>query len=678
MPRTRALQVIALLGLLPVGCKTQVAADGCGNDNDCKGDRVCEAGRCVSPPGPSTGEPPPLVLPPPPVPPMPPPAPTQEAPAAAKAVGAPRIGARVPLVVVTEFGDFQCPYCARSTTVTRQILETWGKPDGAVAFEWRHNPLDSHPRALALARAAAAANLQGRFWQLHDQLFANPTALDEADLQKYAAAAGLDATRFEADRAAPALADLVQHDRKVAQALGAAGTPCFFVNGRRMTGMQPFEEMKKVIEEELGKAKALQDGGAKPESVAEALTRQNGPDYARYVLDGAPPPDAPKRSIPVEQTVWKVPVGSDDPALGSPEALVTLVEFGDFECPFCAKLAPVLKAVLDAHPKEVRLVFKQNPLAFHKSAGLAAQAALAAHAQGRFWAFHDRLFAHQDHLSREDLTAHAAAIGLDVPRFTKDLDGGTLQARVEADQDVAARASATGTPNTFINGRKVVGGRDEAELRALVEEELAKARALVASGTAPAAVYAKIVEGGKRQDPLGADEVRFALDAAPARGEPGAPIQLVLFADFQCPFSSRLEPILERVEAAFPGKVRTIFKHFPQPFHANAQVAAEAAVCAQEQGKFWEVYAGLFAAQKDLTDAAIEAAGTAAKLDLKAWKACRASDRPKKVVAADAAEAQQAGLKGTPTVFLNGKRFQSPTGYNDKSFTRIFEELLAK
>ena len=299
------LRLIALLGLLSFGCKQQVSSGGCGSDNDCKGDRVCEAGHCVAPAASAASKAPPILpLPPPPPQLKAPPKPVQAQPAAPTPNGPPRIGAKTPSVVVIEFGDFQCPYCARSTTVTRQILETWGKPDGTVAFEWHHNPLDSHPRAMALAKAAAAANLQGRFWQLHDRLFQNQKALEDTDLAKYATAAGLDAARFDADRASPAVAELVQHDRKIAQALGAAGTPCFFVNGRMLTGMQPFDELKKVIEEELGKAKSLKDGGMPQDSIVETLTRKNGPDFTRYVFDGAPPPEAPKRAIPVEQTVW--------------------------------------------------------------------------------------------------------------------------------------------------------------------------------------------------------------------------------------------------------------------------------------------------------------------------------------------------------------------------------------
>ena len=661
---------------------------GCGSDNDCKGDRICEAGNCVDPAptspqpseAPTVGVEPPTPQPPPtgpdagPAATQDPAAPVQAAPGSTP----PRIGAAEPLVVVTEFGDLQCPYCARATTVVRELLETHGKPDGQVAFEWRHNPLDIHPRARELAHAALAAHQQGRFWQLHDQLFANPKALAPADLKRYAQLAGLDVARWEADRSSDTVSAAVTRDRNAALALGASGTPTFFINGRRVAGVRTTAELEAIVEEELTKGRAKLDAGMPAARVAPTLQRENNPDFAKYLLDGAEAPTPARRTVPVDETVWKVLVRPDDPARGPVDALVTLVEFGDFQCPFCARYQTALSQLLERYPQDVRLVFKQSPLPFHPDAVGAAEASLAAMAQGKFWPLHDRLFAHQDQLGREALLAHATAVGLDLARFQAELEAQKYRPRVEADRDAAGRVDARGTPNVFINGRKVVGARDLEELVALVEEELAKARQVVAAGTPRAAVYQRIVAEGRTREPLATQPSPLNLASAPAIGPEAAPIQVVVFGDFQCPFSSRLVPILDRIGRTFEGKMRLHFKHFPQEFHPQAQATAQAAVCAHEQGKFWDLYRQMFdlEKQKDLSPGAVRRYAGDAGLDMAAFDACASSDGPAKVVAADLEEARAAGVKGTPTVFVNGRRFSPSTGYNDRSFMRLFNGIL--
>jgi protein-disulfide isomerase len=120
----------------------------------------------------------------------------------------------------------------------------------------------------------------------------------------------------------------------------------------------------------------------------------------------------------------------------------------------------------------VRLVFKQFPLSFHEHAQLAAEAALAADAQGKFWPYHDLLFAHQDALERADLEAYAAEVGLDVVAFNAALDAGTFTAAVQADVAQGLALGIPGTPSFFINGRLGAGALPYDSLAEVVEEEI--------------------------------------------------------------------------------------------------------------------------------------------------------------------------------------------------------------
>ncbi|MGX6448945.1 Na+/H+ antiporter NhaA, partial [Patulibacter sp. S7RM1-6] len=159
-----------------------------------------------------------------------------------------------------------------------------------------------------------------------------------------------------------------------------------------------------------------------------------------------------------------------DHVRGDPDAAVTLVEYADFECPYCGRAEPIVRELLATCETDgLRYVFRHLPLAdVHPRAQLAAEAAEAADAQGRFWALHDRLFEHQDALTPKDLERHAAAVGLDVERFREDLRRRRHARRVAADVDGADRSGVSGTQTFFVNGRRHHGAYDVDALTAAV------------------------------------------------------------------------------------------------------------------------------------------------------------------------------------------------------------------
>jgi protein-disulfide isomerase len=151
-------------------------------------------------------------------------------------------------IEIIEFSDFQCPFCLRAHPTVEQVLSTYGD---RVHFVYRHFPLPNHPHARPAAEASQCAAEQGRFWPFHDKLFANPSRLSDADLKQHAADIGLDTAKFNGCVDSHKYKDQVDTDVRDGEAAGVNGTPAFFINGRMLSGAQPFESFKRIIDEEL-------------------------------------------------------------------------------------------------------------------------------------------------------------------------------------------------------------------------------------------------------------------------------------------------------------------------------------------------------------------------------------------------------------------------------------------
>ena len=166
----------------------------------------------------------------------------------------------------------------------------------------------------------------------------------------------------------------------------------------------------------------------------------------------------------------KPPVGANDHVQGLADASVTVVEYGDYECPYCGEAYPVIKALQKRLGDKLRFVFRNFPLAeMHPHAEHAAEAAEAAGAQGKFWEMHDMLYEHQDALEDEDLLRYAKALKLDVPRFTKDMENHAYVDRVRSDFTSGVRSGVNGTPTFFINNTRHDGPFDLASLLSAIE-----------------------------------------------------------------------------------------------------------------------------------------------------------------------------------------------------------------
>ena len=209
--------------------------------------------------------------------------------------------------------------------------------------------------------------------------------------------------------------------------------------------------------------------------IADYLRKERQRDAAKKLNDRL---DKENR-LTVYLEPFRVPLNNEGaPALGPENAKVTLVEFSDFQCPYCKGFFPVLKQIEEKYKDNVRIVYRQYPIAsLHPYAPKAAEASLCAHEQGKFWELHDAMFQEQDKLTVKDLKAKATRLGLDQKKFDSCLDTGKFAERVQEDTREGQRSGVTGTPALYINGVSVDGGAVGFDvMQRLLDEELARTK----------------------------------------------------------------------------------------------------------------------------------------------------------------------------------------------------------
>lgn len=352
-------------------------------------------------------------------------------------------------------------------------------------------------------------------------------------------------------------------------------------------------------------------------------------------------------------TRYRVEVG-DSPFKGPQDAKVTIIEFSDYQCPFSKRVQPTIEQILEKYPNDVRHVFKQHPLAFHKDAALASEAALAAGEQGMFWEMQGIIFENQKKLKEDDLVEYAKELGLDVEQFKASLSDHRYKPQVEQEAQQAVKVGATGTPAFFVNGRFLSGAKPLEAFVEVIDEEL--------SGKEIPSKWGKNVKEGQPQKKRQAAEedpnkvYNIPLGDAPFKGPKDAPITIVVFNDFQCPFSKRGTSTTEQVMKAYPNQIKLAFKNFPLGFHKEAMIAAEASLAANAQGKFWEMHDKIFADQKQINIDILKGYAEELNLDMKKFNTDLETHKYKNIIDDDLKLARGAGVRGTPTFFINGKK----------------------
>jgi protein-disulfide isomerase len=363
---------------------------------------------------------------------------------------------------------------------------------------------------------------------------------------------------------------------------------------------------------------------------------------------------------------------------------VTIVEFADFQCPYCARAEEALRQVRARYGDKVRVVWKHLPLPFHDRAEPAAELAAEALAQkgeAGFWQVHDLLLAQNGRLDDGNLESVARAAGLDVARAAKSVAARAHRAAIDGDADLADDVEAGGTPTFFVNGRKLVGAQPPATFEALIDEQLALADAAVAKGVAPASLYETLQANAKA---AALDTVTLPASATkgPSRGPLGAKVVVHVWSDFECPFCKRVEPTLAELEAAFPGQIRIEWHNLPlSSIHPHALGAAEAAMEAFAQkgtAAFWKMHDLLFESPGgDGQDrAALERYAAAVGLDLARFRAALDKGTHRPAIGADLALGAGAGLAATPGFVINGYRLSGALPL--RRFKKVVRRALAE
>jgi protein-disulfide isomerase len=394
-------------------------------------------------------------------------------------------GSRRALVSLVVFGDFECPYTGKILKTVQVLEAKYGPADLRVV--WKNQPLPFHPQARPVAEAAAAVLMLGQndaFWRFWEQALTHQTELTAAAAESWASAAGVDLASYRRLVEAHAGQAKVDADVALADRLRVTGTPTFFVNGVALLGAQPVESFTKVIDEEIAKAKGRLLSGVAPDALYVDVARANWKEPTDDTDSGA---DEKEDST----TVWSVPLGNA-PVRGGAAALVTIVEFSDFQCPYCKLVEPTLKKIREMYGDKVRIVWRDEPLPFHPQAMPAAELAREARAEkgdAGFWAAHDAIFDSQPKLADDDLASVARVLGLNAARVKRAIADRRYEAQIKADVDLSAAVGASGTPHFFINGRRLVGAQPLKRFEEVIDEEVRHAEGLLAKGTARKALY---------------------------------------------------------------------------------------------------------------------------------------------------------------------------------------------
>jgi protein-disulfide isomerase len=321
------------------------------------------------------------------------------------------------------YSDFQCPFCAQLAPAIRRLQTE--PPDGvSVTIEFRNFPLSIHPGAQLLHQAAIAAKEQGKFWEMHDLLFANPRRAERSDLLGHAKELGLDLARFERDLDSDRIKQMIAAEVAEGTRVGITGTPTYTINGRRFTGTRPFDQLKTDIVKERARALVLAE-------ITDDLTSK-GPA-------GAP---------------------------------VTLELFLDLQSPVSRPALDVVDQLLQRYPTAVRVQFRNFPLAFHPDAPLAHEAAMTAAREGRFWEFTRFVLGRQSSLREQDLIAYAGQLGIDEERFADAIRQHRYAPRVDADVQAGLSRQLRGSPVLILGTERIDGVPTLQKLTEYVEAAL--------------------------------------------------------------------------------------------------------------------------------------------------------------------------------------------------------------
>ncbi|RXH58429.1 DsbA family protein [Granulicella sibirica] len=513
-------------------------------------------------------------------------------------------------VSIVAFIDLECPFSA----ATVPLIEAMAKahPD-QIHLQIRQFPLDQHTESQLAHEAALAAGAQGRYFDMVDLIQANQRQMTREQYLLYAASLHLDLPRFKRDLDSHRFLPQVRNEVAEGNAIGVNQTPSLFINGKLSTGSVDAPTLASLVK--------------------AAIPTPSPSEVPRLAA-------TPEPSPVIAKDLWQQMLSGNPTALGPTDAPVTIVEFTDFQCPFCRRSIDPLHQLIAASGGKVRWVYRSFPLDIHENSEIAAEAALAAGAQGKFWPMHDLLFAQQDVIDRAHIDTFARQIGLDMARFQADLASGNYRAAIASDRVLGNQAGVDGTPSFFINGHALTGARSLPELQQAV--------ALAASEPgmlAPVQLATRV--------PSDAQEHLIA-------GTPQSSNSILWFSDVEASAAPAIGHVVQNLLEQQGPQLRVILKSYALPGHANAALTHRALLAASNQNRFWPFYY-LLAGQTlpsspNAARTRILAAAKEAGLDTTTFIKVLDSPEFDHQIEADHLEATSRGVRGVPVLILNGKR----------------------
>jgi protein-disulfide isomerase len=577
-------------------------------------------------------------------------------------------GSRSAPATIVVFADIEGGGTAAMQRALELLKGAYGKDKLRIVWKNIVLPQRKTSRPSAIAAETARA-LQGNeaFFKFFATASASPQALTRENFEKWAVASGvpLDPFRKALDKAT--FAAKVDADSELARQLHLEASPAAFLNCVPLGTAQPIHRYRQAIDAQLARAEQLSAAGIKPPHLYTELCRYNRAQAdARDSRPPAPTASEPRRPVPPPEdtTTWHVPL-DNAPVRGNKKAPVTIVVFGDYQCPFCKRTEELLAQIRTDYGDKVRVVWKDRVQIFHPRSEPAAEFAREARKQkgeAGFWAAHDKLFENNSRLEDADLLGYAAELGLDVAKVKSAIAKKSHELDIQADVDQSDALKATATPHLFVNGRRLTGGQAMDQLRKLIDAQLAQAETLIAAGTPADKVYDKVMADAVKPPapPLPPrKDVGAPGKDNPSRGPANATVVIQVFSDFQCPYCNQARKTLDEVRERFGKQVRIVWRNKPQPTHPDAPLAAEAAMEAFAQkgsDGFWKFHDLLFdnqAVSGGLKREALDRYAQQLGLDPGKFKAALDARTHKAAVDSDTRTAETAGISATPSFAIN-------------------------
>jgi len=528
----------------------------------------------------------------------------------------------VPVTIVV-FAGFQCYL---SSLLHKKWSGILARYKGKIRFVFKHLPQSSQQYGHLAAQASVAAHAQGKFWQYHDILFGHGTVFNPSVLEKKALGAGFSSWHVRRALKHKTYKAVVDKDIQQANGLRIQQAPAIFVNGRKARNIN---HLNLLIRQEIRWVTPYLRQGWKGDKLYEAIIAK-GRFFTPF-------------SARVLHHPKKIP-SAGAPSWGASKPLATIVVFTDFQSEANANFLKQLRPIAEAYRKHIRVVYRASPQTIiHKDAHLAAQAAKAAQAQGKFWQYHDLLFANYKKLKRADLERYAKRLKLDMKTFKHALDKGLYKAAVDKEHSLSVRLGGAGF-SYFVNGHKGSYIRTAfSDFKRFLDPILLK-------------------KGIKRNQLPKKPVLHIPIAGSPWKGSRRPLVNIVVFSDLQSSNSARNAKVLRRVLQSYKKRVRLVFKHFPGGRGSIGWLAAEASMAAHAQGQFWAYQRLLFRYHRRMLQRRhLWLYARMLRLDVKRFRREVLQGRHRAAIQRDGVLARKLGIRHRSTVFVNGRIVKAST-----------------